>query len=227
MTVTDPDDGASPSGIDGIVAAILKLQKDGTKLPSERALADLLDVKRHQLRKALSVLRRKGDLMPAPSRRTPAPHPRYSEALVRVTNPLEVIELRLLMEPGLARLAALRASAFEIAQIQEAATTPEGARSGEVDLRFHLAIVRGARNELAGEFYKMLRQVGVDPRVRLSQISPPSCPKRIAQRDAEHRLIAEAIARRDPEAAETATRAHLLSVQKQIAERSSAGAVAA
>lgn len=227
MTLTDPDDGASPNGIDGIVAAILKLQKDGAKLPSERALADLLDVKRHQLRKALSVLRQKGDLMPAPARRAPAPHPRYSEALVRVTNPLEVIELRLLMEPGLARLAALRASAFEIAQILDAATTPEGARSGEVDLRFHLAIVRGARNELAGEFYKMLRQVGVDPRVRLSQISPPSCPKRIAQRDAEHRSIAEAIARRDPEAAETATRAHLLSVQKQIAERSSAGSVAA
>ncbi|RUU09134.1 FCD domain-containing protein, partial [Mesorhizobium sp. M7A.T.Ca.TU.009.01.3.2] len=55
----------------------------------------------------------------------------------------------------------------------------------------------------------------------------PTCPKRIAHRDGEHRLIAEAISQRDPEAAEAAMRAHLLSVQRQIMERSNAGAFAA
>ena len=49
----------------------------------------------------------------------------------------------------------------------------------------------------------------------------------IAQRDGEHRLIAEAILQRDPEAAEAAMRAHLFSVQRQITERSNGGAVAA
>ena len=56
---------------------------------------------------------------------------------------------------------------------------------------------------------------------------PTTCPKRIGQRDAEHRRIAEAIAGRDPEAAEEAMRDHLLSVQKLIHARTSAGAVAA
>ena len=62
---------------------------------------------------------------------------------------------------------------------------------------------------------------------KVARTASPTCPKRIAQRDGEHRLIAEAISQRDPEAAEAAMRAHLLSVQKQIVERSNAGAFAA
>ena len=216
-----------PSGLDDIIAAVRELQQGGGKLPSERDLAEHLSVKRHQLRKALEVLRHSGDLKPARARRAPTALPRYGEELVRVTNPIEVLELRLLMEPGLARLASLRASSFETARIIDAATTPENASSGEVDFAFHLAIVAAARNHLAAEFYKMLRQVGVDARMKIARTAAPTCPKRIAQRDGEHRLIAEAISQRDPEAAEAAMRAHLLSVQRQITERSNAGAFAA
>ncbi len=215
------------SDLDGIVVAVRRIQESDGRLPSERDLADQLNVKRHQLRKALGVLRHTGDLKPVRAKRSATALPRYGEELARVTNPLEVLELRLLMEPGLARLASLRASAMEIARIMDAATTPENASSGAVDFSFHLAIVGAARNHLAGEFYKMLRQVGVDSRMKIARTASPNCPKRIAQRDGEHRLIAEAIAQRDPEAAEAAMRAHLLSVQKQITERSNSGAFAA
>lgn len=218
---------ARSANVEHIVAAVRALKKDSGTLPSERDLAERLNVKRHQLRKALAILRRSGDLKPAQARRAPSALPRYSEELVRLTNPLEILELRLIMEPGLARLASLRASGLEIARITRAATTPENAVAGAVDLSFHLAIIEAARNHLAGEFYKMLRQVGVDARMRIARNMPTSCPKRIGQRDAEHRLIADAIAQRDPEAAEAAMRAHLLSVQKQINARSNAGAVAA
>jgi GntR family transcriptional repressor for pyruvate dehydrogenase complex len=215
------------SGLDQIVAAILALKQSDGDLPSERDLADRLNVKRHQLRKALELLRRSGDLQPVRSGRAPAKQPIYSEELVRLTNPIEVIELRLLMEPGLARLASLRASSFETARIIDAATTPENASSAEVDFAFHLAILTAARNHLATEFYKMLRQIGIDSRMKVARASAPTCPKRIEQRDGEHRLIAEAISQRDPEAAEAAMRTHLFSVQRQITERSNAGAVAA
>ncbi|TIT42967.1 MAG: GntR family transcriptional regulator, partial [Mesorhizobium sp.] len=97
-----------PSDLDDIIAAVRRLQQGGGKLPSERDLAEHLNVKRHQLRKALEVLRQSGDLKPARARRAPTALPRYGEELVRVTNPIEVLELRLLMEPGLARLASLR-----------------------------------------------------------------------------------------------------------------------
>ena len=215
------------SDVDDIIGAIRQIQKEGGPLPSERDLADQLNVKRHQLRKALEAMRRAGDLKPARTRRAPTAWPRYGEELVRVTNPIEVLELRLLIEPGLARLASLRSSSFETARILEAATTPDNVESGEADLAFHLAIAGAARNHLAAEIYRMLRQVGVDARVKVARTSAPTCPKRIAQRDAEHRQVAEAISQRDPEAAETAMRAHLLSVQKQIMERSNAGAFAA
>ena len=225
MTEFEPE--VAPSELDEIVAAVRRIQHEEGKLPSERDLADQLNVKRHQLRKALEMLRRAGDLEPARPKRASAALPRYGEELIRLTNPLEVIELRLILEPSLARLASLRASPFEFARIANAASTQDHARSGEVDLAFHMAIASAARNHLAGEFYKMLRQVGVDARVQVAHTEPATCPKRIGQRDSEHRQIADAISRRDPDAAEAAMRSHLVAVQKRIMERANMGIAAA
>ena len=211
-----------------IIAAIRAAQESGAPLPSERDLASRLGVKRHQLRKALDALRRSGDLGCPRARRAPATaQPRYGEELVRVTNPLEVVELRLILEPGFARLASLRASAHDIAGIGEWATTAEGASPEQADHNFHLAVATAARNHLARELFAMLRQVGVDARMRVAGVTTAACPTSLAKRDGEHRLIAEAIARRDPEAAEAAMRAHLLLVQRRIMERSNAGLAAA
>ena len=216
------------SGLNDIVAAVRRLQEAGNGLPSERDLASQLNVKRHQLRRALSELREAGDIAPARTRRGgPSAHPRYSEALVRVTNPLEVIELRLMLEPGFARFASLRASTLDIGVISQWASTPANAKPETVDINFHLAVAAASRNQLAKELFIMLRKIGVDARLRVVGIAPASCTKRIAERDAEHRRIADAIAMRDPEAAEAAMRAHLLLVQRRIMERSNAGLAAA
>lgn len=210
-----------------IIAAISDIRNREDKLPPERELAERLKIKRHQLRKALSTMRESGALLP-PARGRPATAPnRVDEQLIHLTNPLEVLELRMILEPGLARVASIRASALEIARIREAATTSPGASYGAADLAFHLAIAAASRNYLATEFYKLLRQVGVDARVRIPSQSEPNCPKRTAQRDSEHRAIAEAIAARDPEAAEAAMRAHLQMVQQRILERINASSFAA
>lgn len=215
-----------PSDTPGIIAAIRQLRETGGGLPSERELAGQLNVKRHQLRKALDQLRKSGDI--APSRRARVSRqPRHNEDLVRVTNPLEVIELRLILEPSFARLASLRASALDIAQITQWSSTRADDKPDEVDLNFHLAVAAAARNHLAHDLFVMLRQIGVDARMRVARVTSATCPKRIAQRDEEHQRIAEAIASRDPEAAEAAMRAHLLLVQRRIIERSNAGLTAA
>lgn len=221
-------DAPRTTEIDEIVNEIKRLKSTMPKLPSERALAEMLDVKRHQLRKALDELRKAGTL-PAPPRRLAAvsTEPLYNEELVRMTNPLEVLEVRFMMEPGLARLASLRASALEASQILAAATTPHSASSGTADFTFHVLIAQAAGNRLASEFYKTLRHIGVDARVRVAKTGTPSCPKAITQRDAEHRAIAEAISRRDPEAAEAAMRTHLMAVQQRIHQLSSAAVFAA
>jgi GntR family transcriptional regulator, transcriptional repressor for pyruvate dehydrogenase complex len=190
-------------------------------LPAERTMAKELNVKRHQLRGALEVLRANGEIGPPTSRRGGSGL-RREESLIRTTNPIEVIEMRLAIEPGLARLAALRASPLEIANILRAAKTSGDVDTGAADLIFHKTVAASTRNSLAAALYTLLRQIGTDVRLRLGT-SAGVDPQRLAQRDAEHRAVAEAIAARDPDAAERAMRVHLAAVQRRIVDRLAPG----
>jgi DNA-binding FadR family transcriptional regulator len=212
----------SLSGLQPLMQAVRMLAAEAGGVPSERVMAERLSVKRHQLRRALEALRQAGEIAPARPGRRAAPDIRRGEDLARATNPLEVIEIRLALEPALARLAALRASSFEIARIERAASTPADADPGATDLAFHRAVAAGSRNVLAAEVYALLRQVGKDGRLQLRS-GGSTCPKRIRERDAEHASIARAIAERDPEAAERAMREHLGVVQRKIFARLAPG----
>lgn len=186
-------------------------------LSSERTLAEQLNVKRHQLRRALQMLRTSGEIAPAEPKRNGIGL-RNGESLIRETNPMEVIEMRIAVEPFLARLSALRASPLEIARINRAATTLAGTDSAAADLRFHRAIAAGSGNRLAESLYTLLRQVASDPRIRICR-SSPGCSVRIQRRDEEHRSIADAISRRDADAAEHAMKVHLAEVQKRVIDK--------
>jgi GntR family transcriptional regulator, transcriptional repressor for pyruvate dehydrogenase complex len=205
-----------PADLHDIVAAIRAMAAH-QKLASERAMAEALNVKRHQLRRALAALRVNGEIAPAQAKRKPLVG-HNGESLVRATNPMEVIEMRIAIEPFLARLAAMRAAPSEMAAIDAAATTAAGADSGAADLDFHKLIAAGSGNKLAASLYGLLRRVARDSRLRLSAPRPLH-PGRTVQRDAEHRAIARAIIARDPDAAERAMRLHLAAVQKLVIER--------
>lgn len=218
--LADPKRGPASARLHPLMQALRTIVTDAGAMPSERAMAKQLNVKRHQLRRALEALRENGEIAPARAGRPAARDPRRGEDLVRGTNPLEIIELRAVLEPALARLAALRASPFEISRIERAATTPEGSDPGAADLAFHVAVAAGARNNLAAEVHALLRQVARDGRVRLSDSDGgTTCPNRIRQRDTEHAAVAASIAARDPEGAERAMRDHLAVVQWQILTR--------
>lgn len=188
-----------------------------TSLPAERVLAEELNVTRYQLRRALTVLRSKGELE-TPAVRKSSPPVRGREALIRDTNPLEVIELRILLEPGFARLAALRATPQDISRLQKACYTPPDADRGLTDQAFHKLVATASGSTLIADFYNLLRQVGNDARLHVARPTAQSTV-RIKKRDEEHRAIADAIADRDPDRAEAAMRAHLLYVQAQIMNR--------
>ncbi|OXS93145.1 hypothetical protein B7H01_15220 [Pandoraea apista] len=190
---------------------------NGEALPAERQLADELGVKRHQLRNALKVLRDEGELE-SPRGRGEGQSRRNGEILAGHTNVLEVIELRLALEPFLARLAAVRATPVEISRIERAATTSPGADRGSTDLAFHRAVAAASGNALAADIYQIIRRVGSDIRLHVQQ-PVPHCPERIRQRDREHQAIAEAIRNRAPDLAETAMREHLIRVREQIMAR--------
>src|SRR5690606_33321708 len=87
------------------------------------------------------------------------------DELVSIANPSDVIELRMMLEPQFARLAAIRASTIDIKRIQRAAASHKGADYGAADLAFHREVAGSSRNPLAQELYDLLRRVGTDSRV--------------------------------------------------------------
>ncbi len=216
----NPDQAAilvdNQGGDEPLLCALRDLIAAGHASTSERTLAGELGVTRHRLRQALGALRAQGEIAPPPRRRPVGAS--QGESMVRGTNPIEVIELRMALEPALARLTALRATPFDIARIERAATTSANMDTGAADLAFHRLIAAASGNGLAAEFYALLRRVGTDVRLRVAS-SGPVCPNRLRQRDAEHRAIAAAIAARDADAAEHAMSRHLEVVQQQILGR--------
>lgn len=198
------------------LASLRALISKGDELPSERELARQMRVNRHQIRRALQVLRAGNELAPAGARRAAAAIGRGA-LLARETNPLEVIEVRMALEPALARLAAVRASPLDIARIQRAADLADG-DSGSNDLAFHKAIGAAAGNRLAAGLYFLVREIGRDARLKLGR-NVPVPANRLVQRNSEHRAVAQAIAARDPEAAERAMRQHLANVHKLVLSR--------
>ncbi len=200
-------------------AHLMELSAGGAALPPERELVEQLGVPRSRLRRVLADMREAGQLPPAQvGRRTTRDVSVQSDALARLANPTDVIELRLILEPQFARLAAVRASPLEIARITRAASSGPEEDYGAPDLAFHLEIASSSRNALGRELYNIIRKVGADSRVRLPS-RKPLCSKRREARDAEHMRIARAIANRDPERAEECMRAHLATVNAVIMER--------
>ncbi len=211
------EDSSREATLESLLATLRKRIASGEKLPAERTLGEQLKVKRHTLRKALILLRESGEL-DAHAPRGSAALLRGGAALAKGTNPIEVIELRLALEPILARLAALRATPLDIIRIEKAATTLAENESSSNDLAFHRLIAAATGNTLAADLYSLLRQIGSDARIYVQNRKPrPS--SRLRQRDSEHHAIADAIAARDPDGAEKAMRAHLQMVQRQILDR--------
>ncbi|MEZ7813677.1 MAG: FCD domain-containing protein [Paracoccaceae bacterium] len=198
---------------------LLKMSGSNQDLPSERQLASQTNVPRSRLRRILAELRAEGELPAAQvGRKSTRLENSDIDELVRVANPSDVIELRMMLEPQFARLAAIRASTNEINRIKRSAVSRNEDGYGAADLAFHREVAQSSRNPLAQEIYNLLRRVGTDSRVRLAQTAPP-CPKRRAIRDQEHQSIAVAIENRDPDRAEVLMRAHLVNVRKVIEQR--------
>lgn len=220
-TASPQQTSPNPSiSVDALKAVLIGMGGPDQELPSERDLVDQLNVPRSRLRRVLAELRAEGELPPAQvGRKSSRRDTTDIDEFVSVANPNDVIELRMMLEPQFARLAAIRASTIEIKRIQKAASTAKGDDYGAADLAFHREVANSSRNPLAQGIYDLLRRIGTDSRVRLAQTAP-TCPKRRASRDAEHQMIAQAIAERDPDRAEALMRDHLVNVRKVIEERS-------
>ena len=205
--------GTAPD-LEAVIAAIRALREAEAVLPAERALAERLGIKRHLLRRALAELRQRGDLPRPPARgRRGTEGPTRSLGLARNSNPVEVMELRAMIEPALARLAAVRATPNQIAALQRMAEEIGGQGGGRARADLHRLIAEASGNGLAREVFGLLRDVDKAVRVtaRMADLRPSADTE-------EHRAIVAAIARRDPDAAEAAMRAHLRSIHRLLTD---------
>ncbi len=176
--------------VEELAARIRALYDETGTVPAERALAEKLGVARYTLRRALQILREQ-DAIPAarPRSRGRATRVRH-EDLVSVTNPLEVAELRRMIEPVFARLAAMRATPSDIAAMQK-----ELERGHAPDV--HRIIAQSTGNALAAEIYGLLRQIEGDARLGIDTGKSGESVER-------QRAIVEAIAARAPDKASEA-----------------------
>jgi DNA-binding FadR family transcriptional regulator len=128
-----------------------------SRLPPERDIATEMGVSRSSLRKALAVLEAEGRIWRHVGRGTfvGARPSLDAPALARLTNrthPEEVMEVRLLLEPRIAALAARRASPSHIAEMERCVQKSETATSVATfeswDGAFHRAMAEAAHNAL-------------------------------------------------------------------------------
>jgi GntR family transcriptional repressor for pyruvate dehydrogenase complex len=199
--------------------SILKGQlKPGDQLPAERDLAQRFGVSRTAVREAVKTLREKGLVEAYSGRGTfvtnGTPHAmRHSLDLMVRINPQDgaanLAELRLVLEPEIAALAAPRIEEQLVSTMREAVAVMERNLHDpdayvEADLDFHLALAEAAGNPLILSLLDSIVGLLRDQRSRIFNVD--GGPERGQY---HHKRILATIVRHDAEAAREAMRAHL------------------
>ncbi|MFL9924519.1 FadR/GntR family transcriptional regulator [Herbaspirillum lusitanum] len=207
----------------------------GSRLPSERDLAESLQVSRTSVREALIALELEGFVevrvgsgvfvmaSANESKKTRAVTPAEDQAttdLLSDIGPFELIAVHLMVEPECAALAAQHATPMQLAAIISAAA---GIRQGEEQRQanrdFHVAVAAASGNaalaitvanlwelhDNSAIFYKLEQHLVMKPEVWHLAAT-------------EHDALIEAILRRDPEAARAAMREHFMGSQHRLGE---------
>jgi DNA-binding FadR family transcriptional regulator len=141
------------------------------------------------------------------------------EYILDHTNPLEVIEVRLAIEPVMTRLAAFRASQAEIKLLQALAGETRSAGDPvsyeKADARFHRTIAEAARNALFLAIFDTLHASQRDSGWRRLGENA-HCYKRQSVYAGFHEEISAAIAERKGDRAQELMQQHLSDVQRYI-----------
>ena len=196
------------------------------KLPPERELVELLGVSRGQLRKALAVLEREGELWRHVGKGTfigarPEDEISSLSEVASRTNPAEVMRTRLLFEPMIAREAALNATADDIADLRKCLHGTREAKTWRFyeswDNRLHRTIAHATNNGFLLSMFDTLNTVRRT--VSWGRLRPTNQrPAADHHSFEEHDRIVDAIEDRDLKAAENAMRGHLVNVARGLLE---------
>lgn len=197
-----------------------------TRLPPEREMSEILGVPRGELRKALAILEDDGELWRHVGKGTfvgsrPVDEIGTIAGVANQTNPADVMRTRLLIEPEIAREAALNATLDDIREMRaciRASMQSETWRQYENwDNRLHRAIAEATHSTLLLALFDTLnaiRRAVVWGRLREGKDRPPENHHSFA----EHVAIVDAIEHRDLHAAANMMRQHLSTVRRNLLE---------
>lgn len=215
-----------------IVSGELKI---GDQLPAERDLAIRFGVSRTAVREAVKALHQKGLVEIIPGRGTfisdlTSDAVRHSLGFITKIGAGEghknLTEIREILEPGIAALAATRATDEHLSAMRHAVVTMDAALKDadtfiEADLDFHLALAQATQNSLIPTLIDPIVDLLRENRKRI--FDTPGAPER---GQLYHKRILDAVERHDPDAAREAMRAHLQQVRQDSQPNQLEGATA-
>ncbi|MBA8901970.1 FadR/GntR family transcriptional regulator [Phyllobacterium sp. P30BS-XVII] len=199
-------------------------EKDG-KLPTERALSDSLGVSRRSVRRALEVLEAEGQIWRRQGHgtfagRKPDGWGEHVGTIIAGTDFMEIMEVRLRIEPQLAQLAAMRAKASEIARMRELAQKSSESQDPDShelwDGALHRQIAQSAGNQFFLTIFDVINRVRSDEAWQVIRERARSGNNSGSRSYTQHSIIIDAIEARDPLKAGEAMRQHLLMLQEWL-----------
>lgn len=217
-----------------IVDQILGLIKSGNigvgdRLPSERHLAQQLDVSRSALREAITALEVLGvvEVRPGvgifigPRQADQDAVAEQVSTLIEEAGPNEILEVRAIVEPGFARVAAGRRTdadlvALETMVKQMESDLREGRDGWEPDLGFHKAVAAATRNPFAELVLNTLAERMQKRLWKLARAHNFEALHRGMRYAQDHRAIFEAVRLGDGDAAFRLMHAHIRTIQADL-----------
>lgn len=195
----------------------------GDQLPPERELAEQFAVSRTAVREAVKALRQKGLLEIRPGRGTfvtngTSDTVRNSLGMLMKIGATKgsgnLVEVREILEPEIAALAATRITEEYIAAMQEAVKTMDTALDNvdvfvEADLDFHLALAEATQNPIIPILMDSIIDLLREQRKRTGLTKGG-----LQRGQSHHKKILDAVMHHKPEAARQAMHNHLKQVRK-------------
>lgn len=199
--------------------------RSGDRLPTERELAGQFGVSRTAVREAMKSLAQRGlvDMKPGRGTRvidgTSMAMRRSLGLMLKVGHAGladNLVEVRGLLEPEIAALAALRATEEDLATMQEAIHSMDASLRDvntfiAADNHFHQTLARGTQNILILTLVDSIVDLLSEQRKLIFAVS--GGPER---GQVHHKLILDAVKRHDAQAAREAMRLHLEQVREDV-----------
>ena len=193
----------------------------GERLPAERELAEHFGASRGTVREALKRLEEQRLLVRRMGSGTFVNHEQSLESsdISDRTSPLELIEVRLALEPAICRLAALNGTARDLSKLGESIEKLEQAKDldsfSQADEAFHLCLAEATHNPLMIHLFSFTNAVRAHEQWALMKEKILSA-NNIDRYNQQHRQIYEALRSRDVEAAVSAIESHLKKAREDL-----------